>query len=241
MMALPGWLERYRGQCGVGPLVDHTLLRPEATADEILRHCDEAIACGFRTVCVNPQWVTACIHRLSGSGVGVATVAGFPLGATSSAAKAAEVRLAVADGAAEFDVVAPLGWIRSGLWVQVADEFAMVAHAAGGRLVKLILETAALTPDESHRAGTIALGSGIGMLKTSTGFHPAGGATPEAVRLLREVAGSRAGVKASGGVRTPEQAIAMLRAGADRLGSSSAAGWAGLIGPAAPPLEVLLA
>jgi deoxyribose-phosphate aldolase len=137
-------------------------------------------------------------------------------------------------------VVAPIGSIRSGLWMQVADELAMVNHAAGDILVKLILETAVLTPAEIRRAGTMAIQSGIGMLKTSTGFHPAGGATPEAVRLLREVAGGQVGVKASGGIRRPEDAVAMLRAGADRIGTSAAAGWGAALGPGAPRLEELL-
>ena len=239
-MTLPPWLLSRVGERGLGSLIDHTLLRAEATADEILRLCDEARQLGLGAVCVNPQWVASCARRLSGSTVKVAAVVGFPLGACGSAAKAVEARLAAADGATELDVVAPIGWIRSGLWIQVADELAMVTHAAGGVLVKLILETAVLTPAEVRRAGTLAIQAGVGMLKTSTGFHSAGGATPEAVRLLREVAGERVGVKASGGIRRPEEALAMLQAGADRIGTSAAAGWSAAVGSGAPRLDELL-
>jgi deoxyribose-phosphate aldolase len=239
-MTLPPWLVSRAGGRGLGPLIDHTLLKAEATADEILRLCDEARDLGLGAVCVNPHWVTTCARRLGGSPVKVVSVVGFPLGASTSAAKAVEARLAVSDGAKELDVVAPIGWIRSGLWMQVADEFAMVTHAAAGRVVKLILETALLTPDEVRRTGALAVQAGVGMLKTSTGLHPAGGATIEAVRLLREVAGERVGVKASGGIRLPEEALAMLRAGADRIGTSAAAGWTTAVGPGAPQLEEML-
>lgn len=240
-MTLPPWLAARAGERGIGSLIDHTLLKPEATADDVLRLCDEARELGLGAVCVNPQWVAICARRLGGSTVKVASVVAFPLGASTSAAKAAEARLAVADGAVELDVVAPIGWIRGGLWLQLADEIAVVTHAVAGRLVKLILETAVLTPAEVRRAGALAIESGVGMLKTSTGFHPAGGGTLEAVRLLREVAGDRAGVKASGGIRRPDEAIAMLRAGADRIGTSStAAGWSPVLGQGAPRLEELL-
>jgi len=239
-MTLPPWIAGETAGRGLGSLIDHTLLRAEATADEMLRHCDEAMALGVVAVCVNPQWVAACVRRLAGSGVKVASVVGFPLGASGSVAKAVQARLAAADGARELDVVAPIGWIRSGLWAQVSDEFAMVTHAAGDRLVKVILETAVLTPDQIRRATTAACDAGVGMLKTSTGFHPAGGATPEAVRILREVAGERAGVKASGGIRRVEDALAMIRAGADRIGTSAAASWTAALGSGAPSLAELL-
>jgi deoxyribose-phosphate aldolase len=239
-MTLPPWISREAAQGRLGSLIDHTLLRAEATADEILRHCDEAIALEVAAVCVNPQWVAACVRRLGASGVRVASVVGFPLGASCSVAKSVEVRLAAADGAHELDVVAPIGWMRSGLWSEVGDEFAMVTHAAGDRLVKVILETAVLTPDQIRRAAMTACDAGVGMLKTSTGFHPAGGATEEAVRILREVAGTRVGVKASGGIRRVEDAIAMIRAGADRIGTSAAAAWLEALGPGAPPLAELL-
>jgi len=241
-MTLPPWISREaaQGEGGLGSLIDHTLLRAEATADEILRLCDEAMALEVAAVCVNPQWVAACVRRLGSSGVKVASTVGFPLGASGSVAKSVEARLAAADGARELDVVAPIGWIRSGLWSQVGDEFALVTHAAGDRLVKVILETAVLDPEQIRRAAMTACDAGVGMLKTSTGFHPAGGATEEAVRLLREVAGSRVGVKASGGIRTVEDALAMIRAGADRIGTSAAASWTGVLGPGAPPLADLL-
>jgi deoxyribose-phosphate aldolase len=239
-VTLPPWISGEAAQRGLASLIDHTLLRPEATAEDLLRHCDEAMALGVAVVCVNPQWVAVCTRRLGSSGVKVASVVGFPLGASGSVAKAVEARLAAADGARELDVVAPIGWIRSGLWSEVGDEFAMVTHAAGDRLVKVILETAVLTPQQIRRAATAACDAGVGMLKTSTGFHPAGGATCEAVRALREVAGAGVGVKASGGIRTVDEALAMIRAGADRIGTSAAATWTGALGPGAPSLADLL-
>lgn len=238
-MSLPPWLADRAGTRGLGPLIDHTLLRAEATADELGRLCEEALRAGFWSVCVNPQWVALCAARLRDSRVKVASVVGFPLGASGAVSKAVQARLAVADGADELDVVAPIGWVRSGRWDEVEDELRLVTQAAAGRLVKLILETAVLTAEEMRQTAELARQAGIGMLKTSTGFHSAGGATVEAVRLLRELGGTSLGVKASGGVRTPEDAIAMLRAGADRLGTSSAAGWP-VVGDHAPPLEVLL-
>ncbi len=168
-------------------------------------------------------------------------VAGFPLGANGLVAKAAETRLAVADGAAEIDMMIALGQALAGEWEAVTDEIAAVVEAARGRVVKVILETAALSPEEIERGCQAALDAEADFVKTSTGFHPAGGATVEAVARMRRAVGERLGVKASGGIRTPEQALRLLAAGADRIGTSAAAGWGSLVSREAPLLRDLLA
>ena len=157
-----------------------------------------------------------------------------------SAAKIAETRLAVADGADGIDVVVALGLVKSGEWSAVEEELGGVVEAAVGHSVKVILETAVLTPEEIERACRVAVTAGAHAVKTSTGFHPKGGATVEAVRLMREVVGPTFGVKASGGIRTGGQAIEMLRAGADRVGSSAATEWTDLVGPNAPTIGELI-
>lgn len=240
-MGLSPWLAPFAGRPGLASLIDHTLLRPEATGGDIERLCDEARRFGFCAVCVNGQWVGPAVERLRGSPVLVAAVVGFPLGANGLVAKAAETRLAVADGAQEVDMMIALGHAKAGEWNAVADEIAAVVEAARGRVVKVILETAALQPGEIELGCQAALDAGADFVKTSTGFHPAGGASVEAVACMRRVVGERLGVKASGGIRTPEQALRLLAAGADRIGTSAAAGWGPVVGPDAPPLEVLLA
>jgi deoxyribose-phosphate aldolase len=221
---LPPWLVPF-AERPLGALIDHTLLRPEASEREILRLCDEAVELGLGAVCVNGQWVSVCAARLRGTAVRVVAVAGFPLGASGLVAKSVEARLAVADGAHEVDVVASLGMLRSGRWDAVQDELAAVVQAVRGRAVKAILETAALEPREIAPACRAAREAGARWVKTSTGFHPAGGATEAAVASLRREVGGAMGVKASGGIREVDAALAMLRAGADRLGTSAAAGW----------------
>lgn len=238
--ALPHWLRAFTGHRGLGALIDHTLLKPEATEDDILALAEEAIRLDLGTVCVNGQWVRVAARRLEGTEVRVAAVVGFPLGASGAVTKAAETRLAVMDGAAELDVVISLGLAKAGRWELVRDELAVVIGAARRRPVKAILETVTLTSEEIVRACEAALEAGVAMVKTSTGFHPKGGATEEAVRLLRATVGTRAGVKASGGIRTPEDAVRMLRAGANRIGTSAAAGWTGVVGADAPTLEELV-
>ena len=237
---LPYWLRAFAGQRGIGALIDHTLLKPEATEDDILAHADDARRLGLGTICVNGQWVRVAARRLEGTGVRVAAVVGFPLGASGAVTKAAETRLAVMDGAAELDVVISLGLAKSGRWDLVRDELAVVIGAARRRPVKAILETVALTSEEIICACDAALQAGVAMVKSSTGFHPRGGATEEAVQLLRATVGPRAGVKASGGIRTTEDALRMLRAGADRIGTSAAAEWTTVVGPNAPALEDLV-
>jgi deoxyribose-phosphate aldolase len=235
---LPPWLARH-ANVGLAALVDHTLLKAEATRADIARLVEEAVALGFGAVCVNGQWVPEAVRRLRGSRVRVAAVAGFPLGASGAAAKVAEVRALVADGADELDVVIALGRACAGEWDLVGTELAAVVQAAAGRPVKAILETALLSPEAADQGCRVAHLAGAAMVKTSTGFHAAGGATVEAVARLRRAVGGQMGVKASGGIRTAAEALSMLWAGADRIGASGAAGWSGLVGPGAPALGAL--
>ena len=200
--------------------IDHTLLKPEATEADILRLCREAIHYRFKTVCVNPAYVRTACAALQGSPVGVCTVIGFPLGATTTAVKAFEAAEAVAGGAAEIDMVINVGMLKSGRADYVKAEVAAVVEAAAGRTVKVILETGLLSEAEKLLACRLAREGGAHFVKTSTGFCP-GGATVSDVRLLREAGGPAMGVKASGGVRTREAALALLAAGATRIGTSS--------------------
>jgi deoxyribose-phosphate aldolase len=225
MSGLPLWLVPFADGPGLAALIDHTLLRPEATETDIERVAHEAVSRRFGAVCLNGQWVGSAVGGLGGSAVRVAAVVGFPLGASGRSAKVAETRAVIVDGAVEIDLVMALGWAKGGRWDRVREEITAVVDVAGGRLVKVILETAALAPAEVERASHEAVAGGARMVKTSTGFHPAGGATVEAVRLIRSVVGAAAGVKASGGIRTPEDARRMLLAGADRIGTSAAAAW----------------
>ena len=223
--------------------IDHTLLKPEATARDIEQLCAEALEHRFAAVCVNPAWVPLCVERLAGSNVSVATVAGFPLGATETELKAAEASRAAQAGAVEIDMVAAIGHIRSGEWWYVADDISAVvdaARAAGGALVKVIIESAALTPIEVVKAASVARGAGAHYVKTSTGFHAAGGATPEAVALMRLVVGDSMGVKAAGGIRDCTAAFRMFAAGATRIGTSSGVAMARCVGTGPRRLADLL-
>ncbi|HEY8965162.1 MAG TPA: deoxyribose-phosphate aldolase [Candidatus Methylacidiphilales bacterium] len=201
-------------------LIDHTLLAATATRAQIAQLCIEARECRFFSVCVNPYWIADCRKLLEGSSVKVCTVVGFPLGATSSRAKAAETRIAVEAGADELDMVINVGAAKEGHWDFLEHEIHEIVSAAQGRLVKVILETAALTPEEIVQAAKRSVSAGAHYVKTSTGFGP-GGATVEAVRLMRETVGCQPGVKASGGIKTRAQAEALIEAGATRIGSSS--------------------
>lgn len=204
--------------------IDHTLLKPEATAAQIDRLCDECREFNFCAACVNPVWVARCVEHLAGSGTCVASVVGFPLGATTRAAKALEARLAIEHGAAEVDMVVNLGALIVGEEATVADDIAAVVDAARGAnphaLVKVILETRALTNEQIILGCRCAVEAGAHFVKTSTGFHAGGGATVEHVALLRQHAGNL-GVKAAGGIRDLPTAQAMLAAGATRLGMSA--------------------
>jgi len=202
--------------------IDHTLLRPEATPADIDRVCEEAVRYGCAAVCVNPIYVARAAERLAGTPVKVATVVGFPLGASLTAVRVAEASLALAQGAQELDIVLPIGLFRAGAIEAVrADLQAIIAVAHAAEAVcKVILETALLRPEEKIRAARLAVEAGADFVKTSTGFGP-GGATVEDVALLRQAVGPTIGVKASGGIRTAEQAIALIEAGATRLGTSA--------------------
>jgi deoxyribose-phosphate aldolase len=202
--------------------IDHTLLRPEATAAQIATLCSEALQFGFASVCVNPTFVRLCAQQLAGSSVAVCTVIGFPLGATSTSTKVAEAAQAIADGAQELDMVVAIGYLKAGDWHTVAHDIAavvQVAHAAHV-LVKVIIETALLSEAEKVAACLIAARAGADFVKTSTGFL-GGGATVADIALMRQVVGPALGVKASGGVRRLTDAHAMLSAGATRIGSSA--------------------
>ncbi len=227
----------------VADFVDHTLLKAEATRADIVKLCAEAREHRFAAVCVNPVWVDLCAAELSGTDVAVASVCGFPLGATTSEVKAAEAADAVARGAAEVDMVAAIGHIRGGEWRHVEDDVRAVVEACrrGGALVKVIIESAVLAPEDIVKASAVAKLAGAHFVKTSTGFHPAGGATVEAVRLMRLTVGDDLGVKAAGGVRDCATALAMIGAGASRIGTSSGVSFVGCLGPAPLSLAELLA
>ena len=206
----------------VARLVDHTLLKPEATPAQVGALCREAREHGFAAVCVNPIWVRQCAAELAGSGVAVASVAGFPLGASVAEVKAAEAAAAVADGAREVDMVICVGALKAGEHRLVERHVAAVVDACrpGNALVKVIVEAGLLTDEEKARAAAIAKLAGARFVKTSTGFGP-GGATVEDVALLRRVVGPGVGVKAAGGIRDWPTARAMVEAGASRIGTSS--------------------
>lgn len=202
-------------------MIDHTLLKPEATKEQVRTICEEAVKYGFHSVCVNSSFVYYCASLLKNTDVKVCTVIGFPLGAMSTAGKAAEAKAAVADGAGELDMVIHVGMIKSGDWDYVKQDIASVVEAADGQaLVKVILETCLLTDEEKEKACRICLEAGADYVKTSTGFS-SGGATVEDVALMRRTVGDNAGVKASGGIRTLADVKAMTRAGASRIGASA--------------------
>lgn len=212
----------------LAPYIDHTLLKPTATPADIRTLCAEARAHHFYAVCVNPVYVELAAAELAGSGVKVATVCGFPLGATRSDQKAAEARLSVQAGADEVDMVIPIGAALAGDWAGVEADVRAVREAVPGTLLKVIIETCFLTEEGKRGATAAAVRGGADFVKTSTGFGT-GGATPEDVALMREViaetqaAGAgraQVQIKAAGGVRTPKDAQAMIEAGATRLGTS---------------------
>ncbi|MFC0298396.1 deoxyribose-phosphate aldolase [Geobacillus jurassicus] len=207
----------------IAKMIDHTLLKPEATEQQIVQLCAEAKQYGFAAVCVNPTWVKTAARELSGTDVRVCTVIGFPLGATTPETKAFETKNAIENGAREVDMVINIGALKSGDDGLVERDIRAVVEAAAGRaLVKVIIETTLLTDEEKVRACQLAVKAGADYVKTSTGFS-GGGATVEDVALMRKTVGDRAGVKASGGVRDRETAEAMINAGATRIGTSSGA------------------
>ncbi len=200
--------------------IDHTNLRQDATAADIGRLCDEAVEHGFATVAINSCWTALASRRLAGTGVGVSTCIGFPLGACSTAAKVAEARQAAADGTTEIDMVINVGMLKAGDLAGATADIRAVVEAVPQVPVKVIIECCLLTDAQKEAACRCAVRAGAAFVKTSTGFSK-GGATVEDVRLMRRVVGDACKVKAAGGIRTLDDALAMLEAGADRLGMSA--------------------
>jgi deoxyribose-phosphate aldolase len=203
-------------------LIDHTLLKPDSTRRDARRICEEAREQGFASACILPAWVADATEVLEGSGVAVCTVIGFPHGNAPAGAKAAEAHTAIADGATELDMVINVSAMKSGADLLVFQDIEAVVEAAelGGAIVKVILECALLTDDEKRRAAKMCVEAGAAFVKTSTGFA-SHGATVEDVRLLRAAVGDDLGVKAAGGIRSCADALAMVEAGANRLGTSA--------------------
>jgi deoxyribose-phosphate aldolase len=221
-------------------VLDHTLLKPEASRPQVIQLCHEAAEHRFACAMVNPAWVSLAAETLAGTGVPVGVVIGFPLGATLSSSKRDETVRVLKHGAHDVDMVLNIGLLKSGTkddYDQVKQDIRGVVELAhgSGAIVKVILETCLLTFEEKLRASELALAAGADFIKTSTGFST-GGATVDDIALMREVAGSRAGVKASGGIRSLADATAMLEAGASRIGASASVRiLSELAGHAAPP------
>ena len=204
-------------------MIDHTLLKPTATAAEITKLCEEARQFRFASVCVNPGWVSLAARLLQSSPVKVCTVVGFPLGATSTYAKVAETRDCIANGAGEIDMVINVGALKSKDYELVKNDIARVVEAANGRTTKVILETSLLNDEEKIKACELSKAAGADFVKTSTGFA-SGGATAADIALMRRVVGPSMGVKASGGIRDTQTAQEMVAAGATRIGASASVG-----------------
>ncbi|WP_047151396.1 deoxyribose-phosphate aldolase [Aneurinibacillus tyrosinisolvens] len=204
----------------IASYIDHTLLKPEATADMIDKLCKEAVENHFFAVCINPHWVERAKQNLAGSEVKVATVVGFPLGANKSEVKAFEAAQAIEDGADEIDMVINIGALKSGDDETVLNDIvSVVAVSAGSAQVKVIIETGILTEEEKVRASKLVKEAGAHFVKTSTGFGY-GGATVQDVALMRKTVGTEMGIKAAGGVRDRQTAEEMIKAGATRIGTS---------------------
>lgn len=201
-------------------LIDHTLLRPEATPDDVRKVCDEAKRYDFFSVCVNTHYVPLVARELSGTEVKVCSISGFPLGAVDTAVKAFEAERAVAEGSDEIDMVMNIGALKAGDTSLVKEDIAGVVEASGGALVKVIIEAALLTDDEKVTACRIAIDAGALFVKTSTGFGPPGANTRD-VTIMRGAVGPDFGVKASAGIRTAEFAVELVEAGANRIGTSA--------------------
>ena len=201
-------------------MIDHTLLKANATRAQIEKLCDEALEYNFASVCVNTCWVPLAHEKLAGSEVNTCCVVGFPLGAMLTEAKAAETRLAVEAGADEVDMVVNVGWLLDGEYDAVRDDIAAVVKAADGKCVKVIIEACLLTDEQKVKACELSVEAGATFVKTSTGFST-GGATVADVALMRKTVGDRCLVKAAGGIHTADEARAMVEAGADRLGCSA--------------------
>jgi len=205
---------------GLGKYIDHTLLKPETTPEDIDQLCKEAVQYKFAAVCVNPVYVDRALKNLEGSGIPVAAVVGFPLGAQTASIKAAETREAVLKGAKEIDMVINIGALKSGDYKLIYSEIKAVVDAAANYPVKVILETALLDTNQKIAGCVLSKAANATFVKTSTGFGP-GGATAEDVSLMRQIVGPEMGVKASGGIRDEKTAKEMVSAGASRLGASA--------------------
>jgi deoxyribose-phosphate aldolase len=214
-MSKGGWTVKQ-----VAKMIDHTLLQPHATENDIRRLCDEAVRYGFAAVCVSPIYVPLAYHILKGTDIKVCTVVGFPLGSTFKEVKMEEARRAVDEGASEVDMVINLPMLKSGRYNYVEEEVREVKRAIGDNILKVIIECCYLTDEEKVAAARIVERAGADFIKTSTGFGPSG-AKIEDVKLLRSILSPRVKIKAAGGIRTGEQALNFLEAGADRLGTSS--------------------
>lgn len=201
-------------------MIDHTVLKADTPLETVKRICDEAMEYGFASVCINPCHVAYCADYLKDSDVNVCTVIGFPLGANTSAVKAFETKDAIANGAGEIDMVMNIGALKDKNYDLVRDDVKAVVEAANGTLVKVILETCLLTEDEIKKACELCVEAKADYVKTSTGFSTRG-ATIEDVRIMKEAVHGKAKVKAAGGVRTPEDMVKIVAAGADRIGTSA--------------------
>ncbi|MBU5366210.1 deoxyribose-phosphate aldolase [Enterococcus devriesei] len=205
----------------INRMIDHTILKADATKADVMKIIEEAKKYRFYSVCINPTWVALAAKELQGEPVAVCTVIGFPLGANTTETKAFEATNAIANGAAEVDMVINIGELKDGNYEKVQKDIeAVVAAAKDKALVKVIIETSLLTNEEKVKACELAKAAGADFVKTSTGFST-GGATVEDVRLMRETVGPEMGVKASGGIHNAKEAEAMIEAGATRLGASS--------------------
>ncbi len=219
----PTQLDQAKHEPGaLAAVFDHTLLKPEATRAQVEQLCREAAGYHFACAMVNPCWVPTAVELLAGSGVPVGVVIGFPLGASLAATKRQEAEEVLKAGAHDVDMVLNVGFLKSGLFALVRDDIQAVADTVhdGGGILKVILETALLSHDEKAQASEIAVAAGADFIKTSTGFST-GGATAEDIALMRAIAGTGCGVKASGGIRTLADCRTMLDAGANRIGASA--------------------
>lgn len=204
----------------INKYIDHTLLKADSVQSQLDQLIEEAKAYDFASVCVNPCWVAYAAKALKGTDVKVCTVVGFPLGATTSATKAFETKNAIENGADEIDMVINIGLLKQGDYQAVEDDMRAVVEASGDKLVKVIIEACLLTDDEKVKACQLAVNAGVDFVKTSTGFST-GGATVSDVKLMRQTVGPDIGVKAAGGARSLEDALAFVEAGATRIGTSA--------------------
>lgn len=204
----------------INKYIDHTLLKADSVKEQLNQLLLEAKEYDFASVCVNPSWVSYCAQSLRDSDVKVCTVVGFPLGATTSETKAFETKNAIENGADEIDMVINIGRMKQGDYDYVENDIRAVVEASGNKLVKVIIEACLLTDDEKVKACTLAVNAGADFVKTSTGFST-GGATVSDVKLMRQTVGPKVGVKAAGGARSLEDALAFIEAGATRIGTSA--------------------